>query len=108
MLEKSSNNILYAKTWTSCNSKCCWGDTESLSWAFDGIPEKSVLSITTQGCLRNGYLCKQSLLNGLHELIRIKKPEKLIVYGQFPENWKHKFPNIITTLKTFVEEKWRK
>ena len=51
------------------------GDTESLSWAFDGIPEKSVLSITTQGCLRNGYLCKQSLLNGLHELIRIKKPE---------------------------------
>lgn len=85
-----------------------WGDTESLSWAFDGIPEKSVLSITTRGCLRNGYLCKQSLLNGLHELIRIKKPEKLIVYGQFPENWKHKFPNIITTLKTFVEEKWRK
>ena len=28
-----------------------WSDSDSLSWAFDGIPENSVLSITTQGCM---------------------------------------------------------
>lgn len=82
-----------------------WSDSNSLNWAFDGIPENSVLSITTQGCMRN-YISKQSLLNGLHELDRRKRPEKLIVYGRFPEKWKDKFSMPILVYPSFCAEKW--
>jgi len=83
-----------------------WSDEESLNWAFDGIPENSVLSVTTQGCMGRDYYSKQSLLNGLHELARQKHPEKLIVYGRFPEVWLERFPMPIVVLKTFAAEKW--
>jgi len=83
-----------------------WSDEESLSWAFDGIPENSVLSITTQGCMGNDYYTKQSLLNGLHELSRKKHPEKLIVYGSFPDAWRERFPMPVLVIKSFAEEKW--
>lgn len=64
-----------------------WSDESSYDWAFSGIPEKSILAITTQGCIQN-RVCKQSLLNGLHELVRRKNPTKIIVYGVFHEEWK--------------------
>ena len=83
----------------------CWGDTESLEWAFDGLPENSVLALTTQGCLKSENECKQILVNGLHELIRAKHPTKLYVYGKFPEQWKDSFPVPIITLKSFSEER---
>ncbi len=82
-----------------------WSDSTSLDWAFDGIPEHSVLSVTTQGCMREG-VCKQSLVNGLHELIRAKSPTAICVYGKFPELWKDRFPVPIHTFCTFAEERW--
>lgn len=83
-----------------------WSDTESLEWAFDGIPENSVLAVTSQGCMGHDYVCKQSFLNGLHELVRQKHPEIIFVYGRFPEEWKKRFPVPIITLHTFSEERW--
>ena len=83
-----------------------WSDEESLNWAFDGIPVNSILSITTQGCMGKDFICKQSLLNGLHELVRQKKPEKLIVYGRFPEVWRERFPMPISIYNTFSQERW--
>ena len=82
-----------------------FSDEKSLDFAFAGIPENSVLSITTQGCLQNG-VCKQSLLNGLHELCRQKYPTKLYVVGLFPEKWKDKFPMPIETVPTFAGTRW--
>ena len=83
-----------------------WSDEKSFEWAFDGIPENSILSITTQGCMGKDYICKQSLLNGIHELVRRKHPEKLIVYGKFPEKWIERFPMPISVYKTYAEERW--
>ena len=83
-----------------------WSDSESFEWAFDGLPANSVLSITTQGCMGHDYVCKQSLLNGLHELSRRKHPEKLIVYGLFPDVWKERFSMPIVVLNTFSQERW--
>ena len=83
-----------------------WSDEDSLGWAFDGLPSNSVLSITTQGCAGRDYVSKQSLLNGLHELVRQKHPEKLIVYGRFPELWRERFPMPIVVRRTFSQEKW--
>ena len=86
----------------------CWGDYESLGWAFDGLPENSVLAITTQGCMQKTDYRKQVLVNGLHELIRQKHPTKIVVYGKFPDEWLERFPVEIEVLPTFSEERWRK
>ena len=82
-----------------------WSDAESLKWAFDGIPENSVLSVTTQGCLRD-HLCMQAFLNGMHELVRRKHPLKIIVYGRFPTIWKERFSVEIEIHPCYSEEKW--
>lgn len=83
-----------------------WSDYESLSWAFDGLPEHSILAVTSQGCMKSDYICKQSFLNGMHELVLQKYPELIVVYGIFPETWMDKFPVPIVTLKTFSQERW--
>ena len=83
-----------------------WSDMESLEWAFDGLPSSSILSVTTQGCMGRDYISKQSLLNGLHELVRQKHPEELIVYGVFPDSWRERFPMPINVYTTFSQERW--
>ena len=82
-----------------------WSDESSYDWAFSGIPEKSILAITTQGCLRN-RVCKQSLFNGLHELIRRKNPTLIVVYGVFHEEWMDKFGTDFLVFPSYSEEKW--
>ncbi len=82
-----------------------WADEQSLNWALDGIPEKSVVALTTQGCLRS-YVCKQSLLNGIHRLIREKHPIEIIIYGRFPEEWKNAFPVKIRIMKPYAQTRW--
>lgn len=82
-----------------------YGDADTLKWAFDGFPEQSDYAITTQGCLKN-RVCKQSLINGLHELARQKHPNRLYVYGRFPDEWRKRFPFEIIRFKPFAEERW--
>lgn len=82
-----------------------WADELSLTWALDGIPENSAVALTTQGCLRS-YVCKQSLLNGMHRLIREKHPTEIIIYGRFPERWKKVFPIKIRVIKPYAQSKW--
>lgn len=84
----------------------CWGDLGSLDWAFDGLPENSVLALTTQGCMQKTDHRKQVLVNGIHELIRQKHPTKLVVYGKFPSEWYKRFSVPIVTLPTFSEKRW--
>ncbi|MBQ7651699.1 MAG: DUF4417 domain-containing protein [Victivallales bacterium] len=84
----------------------CFGDEQTLSWAFDGLPENSILALTSQSCLLDN-VAKRSLLNGIHKLVRDKHPELLYVYGLFPDVWKDKFGVEIKTLPTFCS-KWSK
>ena len=85
----------------------CWGDEESLDWAFDGLPKNSILALTSQGCIKHNDEGKRLLVNGIHRLVREKQPVKLYVYGSFPEIWKERFSIPIISLKTFSEERWR-
>ena len=82
-----------------------YGDIETLSWAFDGLPEDSWIAVTTQGCLDN-YVLKRTFLNGLHELVRQKHPKGIIVYGKFPKEWINKFPIQIIVFPSYSESKW--
>ena len=84
----------------------CFGRENTLQWAFDGLPENSVLATGSISCMEDGMV-KRSFLNGLHELDRKKHPEILYVYGEFPEEWKDKFKMEIRTLPTFTA-KWRR
>ena len=82
-----------------------WSDEMSLEWALDGIPEDSVLAMSTQGAMCSRFF-KHPLLNGLHELATRKRPRKLVVYGRFLEAWKERFPMPIVVCKTFTQSKW--
>lgn len=82
-----------------------WSDESSYDWAFSGIPENSILSITTQGCLKD-RICKQSLFNGLHELVRRKHPPAVVVYGVFHDEWKDKFGTEFIVIPPYSREKW--
>lgn len=84
----------------------CFGNEQTFSWAFDGLPENSVLALSSQGCMNNN-IAKRTLINGIHELDRRKHPKLLYVYGKFPEAWKDKFGMRIESLSTF-SEKWRR
>lgn len=83
----------------------CFSDADSLDWILEPLPENSVLAVTTQGCIQN-RICKQALVNGLHELVRQKHPIKLIVYGLFPDEWRDKFPMEVVVLDTFSKKRW--
>lgn len=84
-----------------------WSDEKSYDWAFSGIPEKSILAITTQGCLRGEKYLMQSLINGLHELVIRKQPTKIVVYGQFYKKWEDKFGVEFQTFPSYCQQKWR-
>lgn len=84
----------------------CWSDNQSLEWAFDGLPEDSILAVTSQNCMTRDYVAKQTFLNGMHELVLQKKPRKIYVYGLFPEEWKIHFPIPIISLTTFAQNRF--
>lgn len=84
----------------------CFGNEQTFSWAFDGLPEHSVLALSSQSCMCDN-ISKRTLINGIHELDRRKFPELLYVYGIFPDKWKDKFGMEIKCLPTY-SSKWRR
>lgn len=57
-----------------------WAEPETFDFCFDGLPEKSTLSISTIG-VKNSPEAMQIWRDGVAELIRRKKPKTLLVYG---------------------------
>lgn len=57
-----------------------WAEKETYDFCFDGLPEKSVLSISTIGVKRNPESF-EVWNDGVKELLKRKKPKTLLVYG---------------------------
>lgn len=57
-----------------------WAEPETFDFCFDGLPERSVLSISTIG-VKNSPEAMQIWRDGVTELIKRKKPKTLLVYG---------------------------
>lgn len=57
-----------------------WAEPETFDFCFDGLPEKSTLSISTIG-VKNSPEAMQIWRDGVTELIKRKKPKTLLVYG---------------------------
>lgn len=57
-----------------------WAEPETFAFAFDGLPEESVLSISTIG-VKQSKEAFDIWTAGTKELIKRKKPSALLVYG---------------------------
>lgn len=57
-----------------------WAEDATFEFCFDGLPEKSVLSISTIG-VKQSPEAMQIWKAGMDELIKQKKPRALLVYG---------------------------
>ncbi|MCL2676262.1 MAG: DUF4417 domain-containing protein [Streptococcaceae bacterium] len=58
-----------------------WSDERSFSFCFEGIPEGSIVTVSTVGCVRNAK-AQQLWRAGMDELIRRIQPEKILLYGK--------------------------
>lgn len=60
-----------------------WSDEKSFEFCFNGLPKKSILAISTHGCIKTN---KQKLMfkKGLEEMINKLRPTDVIVYGYMP------------------------
>lgn len=57
-----------------------WAERETFDFCFDGLPEKSVLSISTIG-VKNSPEAMEIWRDGVAELLKRKQPKTLLVYG---------------------------
>lgn len=57
-----------------------WAEKETFDFCFDGLPERSVLSISTIG-VKQDEAAFEVWKAGVAELLKRKKPSTLLVYG---------------------------
>lgn len=58
-----------------------WGTSESWRYCWDGIPENSVVCIGTVGGSPKKLTDRKRFEEGLEELVRVRKPHTILVYG---------------------------
>lgn len=57
-----------------------WSDERSFSFCFDGLPSRSVISVSTRGCVRQAEP-RKLWQAGMAETIRRLEPTKILIYG---------------------------
>ena len=67
-----------------------WGEEDTFSWCFDGIPHNSIVSIGTVGCIKEK--CNwQRFAEGLEEMIYRLTPKIILVYGSAQDKFFGKY-----------------
>lgn len=61
-----------------------WGDERSFEFCFEGLPINDIVCISTYGCIR-GFENKYYFKLGLEEMIRVLRPQVVLIYGEMPE-----------------------
>ncbi len=66
-----------------------WGDESTYSFAFLGVPKKSIVAISTHGCIKrdseNSNFLRDCFKKGLTEMLRQLEPRMVIVHGFMPD-----------------------
>lgn len=65
-----------------------WSNAKSFDFCFDGLPNQSVVAISTNGTIN--AVSKQHFLAGYREMIKRLKPSKVIIYGKVPSELENK------------------
>lgn len=83
-----------------------WGGPDTFDFCFDGVPEGSIVAVSSHGCLRNG---EELFIQGFEAMIKKLAPSAVVFYGPVPEELKTKYSDKICdyTVKYCVEE-WKK
>ncbi|MBQ7172420.1 MAG: DUF4417 domain-containing protein [Clostridia bacterium] len=58
-----------------------WGTSESWRYCFDGIPDNCIVCIGTVGGSPKKLIDRKRFEEGLEELVRVRKPHTVLVYG---------------------------
>lgn len=61
-----------------------WSDEASYKWCFDGLPQNSIVAVSTNGCLKD-KVAKQLFIAGFNEMKRRLNPLKIVVVGSLPK-----------------------
>ena len=61
-----------------------WSTPDSFEWCFDGEPIGSTVAISSVGCM-NSAERKRLFVTGYHEMVKRLHPEKIIFYGDVPQ-----------------------
>lgn len=83
-----------------------WGDVNSFSYCFEGLPEQSVIAVCGIGHNQN-KAAKTLWHVAIAQLIEEKKPTTLIVYGG-KEDEAHQIPINVKYIPDFINSKLRK
>lgn len=70
-----------------------WGDETTFDWCFDGLPQNSILAVSTNGCVKD-ITARKLFLKGFEEMKRRLLPTKIIIVGSIPKDLQNE-PNII-------------
>ncbi len=63
-----------------------WSTPDSYSFCFEGIEEKSVVAVSTNGCLSSA-VADYYFRKGYREMLNRLNPAKVIIYGRQPKNF---------------------
>lgn len=67
-----------------------WGTPETYEYCFEGIPQNSILSVGTIGCLKEKRDWNR-FSDGLQEMIKRLRPNTILVYGSAPDELFEKY-----------------
>ena len=77
-------NRLIGQYYQNCGIKVIptisWGDKDTYDFCFDGIPDGSIVAISTIGCIRNKE-AKRLWKDGVTEMIKRINPSTILIYG---------------------------
>ena len=62
-----------------------WSDESSFAYCFNGLPKKSILAVSTHGCIKTNEQ-KQMFREGLIKMIELLEPVDVIVHGYMPNS----------------------
>lgn len=60
-----------------------WSDERSYDYCFLGVPKKSIVAVSTYGCIQSKEK-KRSFSKGLCAMLEVLEPEDVIVHGSMP------------------------
>lgn len=82
----------------------CWSNTESFEWCFDGEPSNSTVAVSSVGTQKDKK-SKMLFLAGYEKMLEKLKPEKIIFYGNIPDECKGDIIHIKAFQDKFKEAK---
>lgn len=60
----------------------CWGDENSFSWCFDGIPQQSLVCISTVGGFRS-KATREAWFKGYYKCLETLDPSEILFFGKY-------------------------